>query len=101
MSEYHKPSFVKRVVNYITMAKDLPRKKLKPEDRLALKTKAGIIPESSKDSNLPLRDTDLCQNHEKGELLTLAHEFFATGGRSLAQVTLDKQKEYILIFSTR
>jgi hypothetical protein len=83
------------------MAKDAPRKKLKPEDRLALKTKAGIIPESSKDSNLSLRDVDLRQNHKKRELLTLAHEFFALGGRSLAQVALDKQKEYILASSIR
>jgi len=59
------------------MAKDAPRKKLKPEDRLALKTKAGIIPESSKDSNLSLHNTDLRQNYEKGELLTLAYKFFA------------------------
>jgi len=79
------------------MPKDSPRKKLKAEERLALKTKAGIIPESSKDSNLSLRDTDLRQNHEKGELLDLAHQFFALGGRSLAQVALDIEEEYILI----
>ena len=59
------------------MAKDSLRKKLKLEDRLALKTKVDIIPKSSKDSNLSLHNTDLRQNYEKGELLTLAYKFFA------------------------
>ena len=80
------------------MLKDYsPRKKLKPEERLALKKDVGIIPESSKESSLSLRDTDLRQNHEKGKLLELAHQFFAAGGRSLAQVALDKEEEYVTI----
>jgi len=83
------------------MQKDSPRKKLKAGERLALKTKAGIIPESSKDSNLSLRDADLRQNHEKGALLNLAHQFFAAGGRSIAQVALDMEEEYDLTFETK
>jgi len=58
-----------------------------------LKKAAGIIPESSKESSLSLRDTDLLQNYEKGALLELAHQFFAAGCRSLKQVALDAEEE--------
>jgi hypothetical protein len=71
-----------------------PRKKLKVDERLAMKKTAGIIPESQKESTKILRDMDLRQATEKDALLELAHQFFAAGGRSIAQVVRDTEEKY-------
>ena len=56
------------------MGKDyLPQKKLKVEERLALKKAIEVIPKSSKESSLLLQDTNLHQNYKKDILLELAH----------------------------